>query len=162
MENTNFEIENTNTNTMVVAQNNALFAMDDDEKMIADLTSRNVTFCSMVATNPKEQAQLFKAMNNPEKRIGDCINMTIHAKDLYCEVVTCTNKETGEATTCPRIVVIDDKGVAYQAVSIGVYSAIRKIIQVFGRPSWKTPIPLTVKQITKGDRKLLTFDVDFK
>ena len=105
---------------------------------------------------------LFKAMNNTEKRIGDCINMTINAKDLFCEVVNCINQQTGEVQVCPRIVIIDDKGVGYQAVSLGVYSAIKKIIQVFGAPSWETPLPLVVKQITKGDRKLLTFDVDFK
>ena len=136
--------------------------MDDNRNFIADLTSRQTTFCSLVANTPVEKAMLFKAMNNPEKRVGDCINMTINAKDLFCEVVNCINQQTGEMQTCPRIVIIDDKGVGYQAVSLGVYSAIKKIIQVFGAPTWAEPLPLVVKQITKGERKLLTFDVDFK
>lgn len=140
----------------------AALSMDDNNHFIADLTSRQTTFCSLVANTPAEKAMLFKAMNNPEKRVGDCINMTINAKDLFCEVVNCINQQTGEVQVCPRIVIIDDKGVGYQAVSLGVYSAIKKIIQVFGTPSWETPLPLIVKQITKGDRKLLTFDVDFK
>lgn len=135
---------------------------DDDNFLIADLTSRVTTFCSLVANTPAEKANLFKAMNNPDKRIGDCINMTINAKDLFCEVVNCNNQQTGEVTACPRIVIIDDNGVGYQAVSLGVYSAIKKIIQVFGAPTWAEPLPLVVKQITKGERKLLTFDVDFK
>ena len=137
-------------------------SMDENNHFIADLTSRQTTFCSLVANSPAEKAMLFKAMNNPEKRVGDCINMTINAKDLFCEVVNCINQQTGEVQVCPRIVIIDDKGVGYQAVSLGVYSAIKKIIQVFGAPSWETPLPLVVKQITKGERKLLTFDVDFK
>lgn len=155
-----------------VAENNTPFtnestaiapvSMDDNNHIIADLTSRQTTFCSLIATTPTEKAMLFKAMNNPEKRVGDCINMTINAKDLFCEVVNCINQQTGEVKACPRIVIIDDKGVGYQAVSLGVYSAIKKIIQVFGAPSWETPLPLVVKQITKGDRKLLTFDVEFK
>lgn len=136
--------------------------MDDNKNFIADLTSRQTTFCSLMANTPAEKAMLFKAMNNPEKRVGDCINMTINAKDLFCEVVDCINQQTGDKQACPRIVIIDDKGVGYQAVSLGVYSAIKKIIQVFGAPSWETPLPLVVKQITKGERKLLTFDVDFK
>lgn len=140
----------------------AVMRMDDNQNFIADLTSRQTTFCSLTANTPKEKAMLFKAMNNPEKRVGDCINMTINAKDLFCEVVNCVNQQTGEVETCPRIVIIDDKGVGYQAVSLGVFSAIKKIIQVFGMPTWETPLPLVVKQITKGDRKLLTFDVDFK
>lgn len=133
--------------------------MDENENFVADLTSRQTTFCSMTAETRKDKALLFKAMNNPEKRLGDCINMTINAKDLFCEVVRCINNDSGEISTCPRIVIIDDKGVAYQAVSIGVYNAVKKLINVFGLPTWKEPLPITVKQITKGDRKILTFDV---
>ena len=157
-ENTPFGNESYGGETTALAQ----VAMDDNNHFIADLTTRQTTFCSMVAKTPAEKAMLFKAMNNPEKRVGDCINMTIYAKDLFCEVVNCINQQNGEVQVCPRIVVIDDKGVGYQAVSLGVYSAIKKIIQVFGAPSWETPLPLVVKQITKGERKLLTFDVDFK
>ena len=79
-------------------------SMDDNNHFIADLTSRQTTFCSLVATTPAEKAMLFKAMNNPEKRVGDCINMTINAKDLFCEVVNCINQQTGEVQVCPRIV----------------------------------------------------------
>nr|DAT81465.1 MAG TPA: Single stranded DNA binding protein [Caudoviricetes sp.] len=147
---------------LATPQQTAVITMDDNKDFVADLTSRETTFCSMVANTPAEKALLFKAMNNPEKRVGDCINMTIEAKDLYCEVVTCTNQQTGQSDECPRIVIIDKDGTGYQAVSLGVYSAIKKIIQVFGAPTWEEPLPLVVKQITKGDRKLLTFDVDFK
>ena len=138
------------------------YAMDEDSRFIANLTSRETTFCSLVANTATEKAMLFKAMNNPEKRVGDCINTTIYAKDLYCEVVDCINQHTRDVQKCPRIVIIDKDGVGYQAVSLGVYSAIKKIIRVFGAPTWAEPLPLVVKQITKGDRKLLTFDVDFK
>lgn len=133
--------------------------MEENKGFIADLTSAKTTFCSLSADTREEKANLFKAMNNPEKRLGDCINMVIMAKDIYCEVVDCLNQQTGEVTQCPRIVIIDDKGIGYQAVSIGIYSALKKIIQVFGAPTWNEPIPLEIKQITKGDRKLLTFDV---
>lgn len=146
------ELNNQNENTLMV--------MDGDERFIADLTSQRVTmFCSMVAKDNKEKAILFKAMNNPDKRIGDCINMTIEAKDVFCEVVQCTNKETGETDTCPRIVLIDKNGVGYQAVSLGIFSALKKLIQIYGQPTWKDPVKIKVVQITKGDRKLLTFDV---
>jgi hypothetical protein len=146
-------------NANVESQELAL-TVDGMTGFVADLTStRTSMFCSLKATDDKSKAVLFKAMNNPEKRLGDCINMEINAKDLFCETVTCINKETGESNLCPRIVVIDDKGVGYQAVSIGVFSAMKKIIAVYGAPSWAKPIKLKVLQITKGDRKLLTFDV---
>lgn len=155
VESTPFTNENYTPETTAVAT----LRNDDNASFVVDLTSREETFCSMAANTKEEKAALFKAMNNPEKRLGDCINMTIQAKDLYCEVVTCINKETGESNRCPRIVIIDKDGVGYQAVSLGVYSAVKKVIQVFGAPTWEEPIPLLVKQITKDKNKLLTFDV---
>lgn len=135
--------------------------MDEDERFIMDLTSeRKVQFCSMTPKNEDEEIILFNAMNNPEKRIGDCINMTIEVKHVYCEVVTCQNRETGEESTCPRIVLIDKDGIGYQAVSMGVFSALKKVMSIKGNPAtWKKPVKLQVKQISKGDRKLMTFDM---
>lgn len=124
-----------------------------------DMTSRQLSFSSLSAETDEEKANLFNAINNPEKRLADCINMKIKAKDLYIEVVNCTNEETGEITACPRIVIIDDKGVAYQAVSLGIYSALKKVIQIFGAPTWEKPITLEVKQVTKGTRKMLTLNI---
>lgn len=127
-----------------------------------DMTSAQLAFSSLQATTDEEKAQLFNAINNPEKRLADCINMTIKAKDLFVEVVNCTNEETGEVTACPRIVIIDDKGVSYQAVSLGIYSALKKVIQIFGTPTWEKPISLEVKQVTKGTRKMLTLNITKK
>lgn len=140
----------------------AVYTMEEDERFITDLTAeRKVQFCSMKPKNEDEEIILFNAMNNPEKRIGDCINMTIEVKDVYCEVVTCINNDTGEHTLCPRIVLIDKNGIGYQAVSLGVYSALKKVFAVKGEPStWKKPVKLKVLQITKGERKLLTFNME--
>ena len=137
------------------------FVMDENENFIAELSTRSTSFCSLSAETPEEKANLFRVMNNPEKRLGDCINMTIYVKDLFCEVVKCKNQETGETTTCPRIVVVDKDGVGYQAVSLGVFSAFKKLIAIFGPPTWESPLPIKVMQTTKGARKLLTFDVNF-
>jgi hypothetical protein len=135
-------------------------AVDGMSGFVADLAStRQTMFCSLKATDDKAKAIVFKAMNSPEKRIADMINLEINAKDLFCETVQCINRETGEINECPRIVIIDDKGVGYQAVSIGIFSAVKKLIAVFGAPTWTKPIKLKVTQITKGDRKLLTFDI---
>ena len=124
-----------------------------------DMTSAQLSYTSMKADTDEEKAKMFNAMNNPDKRIADCINMKIRAKDLYIEVVNCTNEETGEVNACPRIVIIDDKGVSYQAVSIGIYSALKKVIQVFGTPTWEKPVTFEVKQITKGKKQMLTLNV---
>ena len=150
-------------NEMIVANQNKNTAVnafaDEGFNLVADMTTAQLSFCSMSAETPEEKAQLFNAMNNPDERLADCINKRIAVKDLYVEVVNCTNQETGETQTCPRIVVIDDKGKSYQCVSIGIYSAFKKIIQVYGAPTWEKPVTVEVKQISKGTRKMLTLNV---
>ena len=78
--------------------------------IVVDMTSAQMQYCSLKASTDEEKAMLFNIINNPEKRLADCINMTINASHLYIEVVNCTNEETGEVTACPRIVIIDEKG----------------------------------------------------
>lgn len=144
-------------------QNNSLSVKnvysDDGFSLAADMTTAQMSFCSMTATTDEEKGKLFNAMNNPDQRLADHINKVINAKDLYVEIVNCTNEETGEITACPRIVIIDEKGVSYQCVSIGIYSALKKVIQVYGAPTWQKPVKLEVKQVTKGTRKMLTLSV---
>lgn len=152
-------MENMN-NSMTVYNRPAMNRFEDEGfNVVVDMTSAQTQFCSMMAETREEKAAMYNAMNNPDKRLADCINMEINAKDLYIEVVNCTNEETGEVNACPRIVIIDDQGVSYQAVSIGIYSALKKAIQVFGAPTWDEPVRLAVKQITKGNKKMLTLNV---
>lgn len=132
---------------------------DEGFDLTVDMTSAQTAFCSMIATTADEKAKLFNAMNNPDARLADCINMTIKARDLFVEIVECTNQETGEVTRAPRIVIIDEQGKGYQAVSVGIFSALKKIIQVYGQPTWETPVKMQVKQVTKGNRKMLTLNV---
>lgn len=133
---------------------------DEGENFIVDLTSRQTSYCSMTAETVEEKATLYNAMNNTEKRIKDCINEVIEIKDVFVEVVNCTNQETGECSRCPRTVLIDVNGVGYQAVSLGVFSALKKLFNVFGEPSeWEAPIKLKIKQISHGTKNILTFDI---
>ena len=137
----------------------------DGVDYIVDLTSRQTSYCSMTPQDDTDRAILFNAMNNPAKRLADCINEAIRAKHIFVEVVTCEKKDadghpTGQKDRCPRIVIIDDHGIGYACVSIGVYSAIKKLFQVYGEPqTWQKPIPLKIKQVTKGERKMLTLEM---
>lgn len=136
-----------------------LMPLEENNSFIADLTSSVTAFCSMSAETADQKAALFSAMNNPDYRLADFINKTIFVRDVYAEIVNCTNKTTGEVQQCPRIVLIDKDGKGYQCVSLGIFGAVRKLFQVFGTPTWVQALPVTVKQITKGERKMLTLDI---
>lgn len=130
-----------------------------EEQMIAELSESKLSYCSLQAETAGEKMILFNAMNNPEERLADHINEVINVKDVFCEIVDCVNEETGEVKQAPRIVLIDEVGTGYACVSLGIFSAIKKLMQVFGNPTWETPLPLKVVQVTKGARKMLTIQV---
>lgn len=138
---------------------NELASMNDENGLAMELTSKRMVYCSLKGEAPTEKAIMFKSMNNPAMRIKDEINKVIMAKDLYCETVELLDQETGELISAPRIVIIDDEGVGHVAVSKGIFNAVKKLIQVFGQPTWAIPIPLEIKQISKGVYNILTFDV---
>lgn len=141
-------MENKN-NALVIAEENAIMGNEE-------------FYCSFDATTPEEKAQLFEIMNNPAERLADNINKTIYVKDVYCEIVDCVNEETGEVTKAPRVVLIDKDNVGYQAVSTGIFSAVKKLFMIYGQPTWEKPIPIEIKQIKKGKKSLLTFNIKTK
>lgn len=155
------EFEMMNTQAQAQETTPAVVAMDGNENFVAELKeNKQVCYCSMQAETQAEKVALYNAMNNPSGRLADMINMDIDVKDIFVESVVLTNKETGEVQTCPRIVLICADGASYQCVSIGVFSALKKLLAVFGEPcTWESPIRLHVKQISKGTRNMLTLEV---
>lgn len=150
----------TNSNP-VETPSTPVMTSDEDSRFIVDLTTRTTSYCSMTANTPESRATLYNAMNNPEKHIKDCINEVISIKDVYVEVVQLHNEETGEVSVAPRTVIIDENGVGYQAVSLGVFSALKKMFQVYGEPTtWENPVKVKVRQISRSANKnILTFDI---
>lgn len=119
-------------------------------------------YCSMVCNTDEEKGMLFSVINNPKYRLGDMIGETIWAKDFYAEQVICKNPETGEDSPSVRVVIIDTNGEGYQCVSMGIFNALKKLIMFYGQPTWENGIPLKIAQISKGNRRTLTFEVNYK
>jgi hypothetical protein len=149
-----------NEERVITAQS---YSMEENENFIMDLTApRTVAYSSIDVTKASdaEKKAYFNAINSSDKRLGDEINNEIDLKNVYVEIVELHDDKTGEMTKAPRIVLIDDKGNGYTCVSTGIFSSLKKIFQVFGMPeTWKTPIKLKVKQITKGEKKILTLAI---
>lgn len=112
----------------------------------------------------EDKLKVLKATNTPDHRIKDFVNMEITIKDIYIETVNVLQEEKDENgndvyQTCPRTIIVDDKGESYVAVSFGVFSSVKRIVELLGNPhEWDKPIKFKVKQITKGDRSILTFE----
>lgn len=134
----------------------ALASVDLSRELSGD--ARN-TFCSVQGGDRATRAKIYNAMNNPEHKVGDYINKVINVKDVLVEVIELANDETGEAEVAPRVVLIDDNGKAYQAVSQGIFNAVKNAIAIFGQPTWEEPLPCLIKQISTKNGSMLTFDI---
>lgn len=146
----------------IVAVSNADVVTDIREYDVRELEGTNLAaFCSVNAETMEEKALVFNAANNPQHKISDFINKKIMVRDVYAETLELVNKETGEVDKAPRIVLIDANGEAYECVSVGMFSALKKLIATFGEPTWKQPIPVVVKQEKVANGSMLTLSVQF-
>lgn len=107
----------------------------------------------------KTSAKIFNAMNNPQHRIADCINQVISVTDYLVEITEIVNEETGSIDKVPRVVLVDDKGEAYQAVSFGMFNVVRNVVNVCGDAPWKEPVKLKIKQVSVKRGSMLTADM---
>lgn len=119
-----------------------------------------MSFCSIKPTgNRKEDAQIFAALNNPEFRLANFINKRLKIVNILVEIREILNDESGEIETAPRVVLIGEDGKAYQAVSKGIFNAVKNAYTVFGNAPWEPALEIEVKQIPVGKGSMLTFDV---
>lgn len=143
----------------VATTSNKQMTIDDHDVNIMTQESLG-NYCSLKVETKADKVALYNMINNPDKRLSDMINMTINAKHIIAEIVELTQEETGELVKCPRVIIIDDKGVSYQCVSVGIMSGLKRIVAMFGEPSqWDEPIAIKVKSITKGKKSLLTLEL---
>lgn len=128
------------------------------EMMAADQSQR---YYSIQPSTRKEAVAIYNAVNNPEERIGDNINKVIAVEHILIETVELTSKDNPfEKDLVPRTVLIDTKGKSYVAVSFGIFNSMKRIVQMFGEPStWDEPVQVEIKQITKGENKILTLNI---
>lgn len=110
--------------------------------------NKALSYCSFDTSSPAGKARLYNAMSNPDERISAHINEEIVVVDVYAEMIDITNEDTGEVTSCPRVILIDPNDTSFVAVSTGIYGDVKRLLQIFGEPStWEKPIHLKVKQV---------------
>lgn len=128
------------------------------------------TFCSFKPDTMDGKVKLFNAINNPDKRIGDCINKEIVVKDVIVKAVKLAedrNKtptsgvwvdENGERNGY-RVVFIDMDGISYTATSNGIYNSVSTLRAVFGELHFETGLRVEVNQVSTKNGNTLTLKV---
>lgn len=132
----------------------------DEQGFLMDLTSATVSYSSFLPQTQEEKISFYNAINNPQKRLKDCVNMEISIQHIYCERCTFVS-EDGEITEGVRTVLIDKDGNGYQAASRGIFNCIRKLFAIMGEPkNWTEPVTIIPRLVNKAkDRSVLVFDL---
>lgn len=124
---------------------------DDGQKYVTALNgARQVSYSSIDKSKMtfEEKAKYFNLINGEAKAIKDLVNTGINLKDIYMEVVTVVDLQTGEPKELPRIVLIDDKGEAYTCSSPTFLKKLAQLVAEVGQPStWSTAIPIMFKNV---------------
>lgn len=154
--------EETKKQEITTDNDNDIFADDTTESLALtsdyfgkinlarDIAGGGKGYCTMKAEDRKAKTTLYNACANPAK-LSDNINIPIRMIHFYVEVIQCANKDTGEIVSVPRVVIIDEKGKGFQAVSVGIYNAIKRIVSMFGSPAdWDEPVTVMCQNVDLG------------
>ena len=122
-------------------------------------TPTNV-FCSKVAKDEKDKKELFNALETCDVLLNDCVNQEITIKDVYCEKTDVVDEETGEVRPKYRTILFDIDGKPYATGSYGIYNVIKKIIAIYGLPTWEKGLTVKViKQKVKDGKSKLSLTI---
>ena len=122
-------------------------------------------YCSLPMETPEEKRLIFNATSDPDLKLKECVNKTIALVGVYIEPVEMKNNDPEDAEEnptriMPRMILIDDKGHSYSAISTGAYNAMKRIFALYGTPeTWTSPLKVMpiIKQVAKG--QTITFNV---
>ena len=135
------------------------FLNADFAEELTNVTERKTMFCSFVAETPEQKKKLFNAMNSADAKLSSMIGEKLTIVDVYCETVTIINEETGEKQVAPRVVFIDKNGKSFTSTSFGIFNSLKKLIAVYGMPTWPQGVTVKVKQIERGVNRIYTLEV---
>lgn len=145
------------------------FTGDDGSKFVQAMNGdRKLAYSSInqEALSFKEKAKFVNMISGDALLVSDHIGETIMLKDIYLEIVDVIDTVSGELKKLPRQVLISEDGKAYTCSSPVFANKLAQMVNNMGHPfDWEESVPVKFKQVksTKdANKKMLTFDIDFK
>lgn len=141
-------MENTNTEMMIVnkadiASTSALEALNNPGASF---------FCSIENDGSRAaKIAIYNAINNKGESLDDHKGEVLNIVNVAAHPVTLVDETTGEAVNALRMVLVDESGRLFDAVSQGIASSMEKIFAIVG-PAPFDP-PLAIKVVEQKTRK---------
>lgn len=84
------------------------------------------------------------------EHLGEVINL----KDVVVQVVAMENEQTKQLEDQPRVILIDDAGNSYHAISGVILKDVQNLMGILGQPhTWPEPVPVAVKEQQSGNKR---------
>lgn len=124
-------------------------------------TSAADVFSSKEVKTLEDKKALFNALESCDVLLNDCVGKVIEIKDVYCEKQEVTDEETGEVRPKYRTILFDVDGKTYATGSYGIYNVIKKLIAIYGLPTWEDGLKVKViKQKVKDGKSKLSLTIE--
>lgn len=89
--------------------------------------------------------------------LAESLNKVIKVRNLVIQKVEMPDEQTGEIKAQPRVILVDEDGKAFHAISNPLYRDVKNILMLVGHPStWEGAVPVKVTQAGTGTRKYFT------
>ena len=138
-------------NTEIMTVNKADLASTMELDMLTNPAGK--FFCSIQNDGTRKSAiAIYNAVNSKGESLDDHKGEVLEIVDVAAHPVTLVDENTGEVVEALRTIVIDKKGVVYDAVSQGIASSLSKIFGIVGMPPWSAE-PLKIKVVEQKTRK---------
>jgi len=120
-------------------------------KSASEVMSTGMSYTDMDLSNMAVAKDFYNAVSQPDTSLKECVNIPIAMTHVSVEVCEMHSEQNGDVIA-PRVVIMDEDGKSYQAVSIGVYQSLKRIFALFGTPDTWTE-PLTVVPMLTSTKK---------
>lgn len=111
------------------------------------------TYCSKIVETEEEKKYLFNALETCDALLNDCVGQEINIKDVYCEEREVMDEETGEMKKKYRTILFDVNGQTYATGSYGIFNIMRKLMVIYGAPTWENGLKVKVAKRPIGNGK---------
>ncbi len=79
--------------------------------------------------------------------VADNLGKSIMLRNVVVQPIEMADEKTGELTTVPRIILVDEDGTSYAAISSGIFRSLENIFGILGQPSeWPEALEVHVSE----------------
>lgn len=117
-------------------------------------------FSTITGADRASKVAILNAMTN-SKPVSENLGKTFNLLNVVIQAIEMEDETTKEMVSVPRIVLVDDKGEAWHAISSGLFKSLENIFGVMGNPdTWEgVPLPIKITQAGTGNRKYFTVSI---